>query len=261
MRLLAEKLVELRIVDKVSAMTVQRAQKNELRPNLSKYWKIPREHDAGFVSRMEDILDVYARPYNSQRPVVCMDESSQRLIGEVRQPLPTRPGKDRKVDDEFVRDGVAEIFLAIEPLGGKRSVSITQRRRRDEWADFVKHLVNDCYPAAEQIVLIIDNLNTHDIASLYQRFDPEEAPRIREKLEIHFTPKHGSLLNIAEIELSALKSQCLSVRIATLREMQDKVADWENSHNNREYQIDWQFTTSDALIKLKHLYPVLDPKN
>ena len=122
---------------------------------------------------MEDILDVYARPYNPQQPVVCMDESSQQLIDEVRQPLPIRPGKDRKVDDEFVRDGVAEIFLAIEPLGGERSVSITQRRRRDEWADFVKHLVNDCYPAAEQIVLIMDNLNTHDIASLYQRFDPE----------------------------------------------------------------------------------------
>lgn len=211
---------------------------------------------------MESILDVlYARPYNPQRPVVCMDESSQQLIGEVRQPLPTRPGKDRKVDDEYVRNGVAEIFLVIEPLGGKRFVSITQRRRRDEWADFVKHLVDDCYPEAEQIVLIMDNLNTHDIASLYQRFDPEEAHRIREKLEIHFTPKHGSWLNIAEIELSALKSQCLSVRIATLKEMQDIVADWENSRNNREYQVDWQFKTSDARIKLKHLYPVLDPKN
>lgn len=210
---------------------------------------------------MEDVLDVYKRPYDPRFPVVCMDESSQQLIGEVRKPLPTKPGSVLKVDDEYVRNGVAEIFMAVEPLGGKRFVRITEKRRRGEWAEFIKYLVDECYPAAERIVLVMDNLNTHDVASLYTAFPPEEAHRIREKLEIHFTPKHGSWLNIAEIELSVLKSQCLSVRIDSLEKMQSKVSAWEADRNHRHYRVDWQFTTDDARVKLKHLYPIIEPKD
>ena len=209
---------------------------------------------------MEDVLDVYKRPYDPRFPVLCMDESSQQLIGEVRTPLPTRSGSVRKVDDEYVRNGIAEIFMAIEPLGGKRFVQITEKRRRLEWADFIKYLVDKCYPEAERIVLVMDNLNTHDIASLYSAFPSEEAHRIRERLEIHYTPKHGSWLNIAEIELSVLKSQCLSVRIESLEKMQSKVSAWEAARNNRHYRVDWQFTTEDARMKLKHLYPIIEPK-
>ena len=206
---------------------------------------------------MEDVLHVYAQPYNRDFPVVCMDESSIQLIGEVSKAIPAAPGHPELVDDEYVRKGVASIFLEVEPLGGKRQVKITERRTRIDWAYFIKEMLEDRYPAAEKVILVMDNLNTHNIASLYTAFPAEEARRLAERLEIHFTPKHGSWLNIAEIELSVLKRQCLAGRIDCIEKMRSKVAAWNTDRNNRQSKIDWQFQTDDARVKLKRLYPKL----
>ena len=206
---------------------------------------------------MEDVLEVYARPYDPRRPVICMDESSIQLIGEVSNPIPAAPGHPKLVDDEYVRNGVASIFLEVEPLGGKRQVNITERRTRVDWANFIKAMLDERYPDAEQIVLVMDNLNTHSTASLYTAFEPEEAQRLAQRLEIHYTPKHGSWLNVAEIELSALKRQCLGHRIPCIRQMRSEVAAWNHDRNNRQTKVDWQFKTKDARIKLKRLYPKL----
>lgn len=204
---------------------------------------------------MEDVLQVYAQPYNKDFPLVCMDESSIQLIGEVSNPIPAAPGHPELVDDEYVRNGVASIFLEVEPLGGKRQVKITEHRTRIDWAHFIKEMLDDRYSEAEKVVLVMDNLNTHSIASLYTAFPPEEARRLAERLEIHFTPKHGSWLNIAEIELSVLKRQCLAGRIDCIEKMRSKVAAWNADRNNRQSRVDWQFRTNDARIKLKRLYP------
>ena len=204
---------------------------------------------------MEDVLDVYARPYNQMYPVVCMDESSVQLIGEVHNPIPAVPGHPVLMDDEYVRNGVASIFLEVEPLGGKRKVKITERRTRIDWAYFIKEMLEERYPDAKKVVLVMDNLNTHNTASLYEAFPPEEARRLAERLEIHFTPKHGSWLDIAEIELSVLKRQCLANRIDCIEKMRATVAAWNTDRNSRQTKVDWQFTTSDARTKLKRLYP------
>lgn len=204
---------------------------------------------------MEDVLEVYARPYDAARPVVCMDESSIQLIGEVREPIPGAPGHCELVDDEYVRKGVASIFLAVEPLGGKREVRITEQRTRIEWASFIRQLLDERYPDATKIVLIMDNLNTHGTGSLYAAFPAEEARQLSQRLEIHYTPKHGSWLNISEIELSVLKRQCLAGRIDCIEKMRAQVLAWSNDRNNRQTQVDWRFTTKDARIKLKRLYP------
>ncbi len=206
---------------------------------------------------MEDVFEVYARPYDADRPVVCMDESSIQLIGEVRTPIPAAPGHCELVDDEYVRKGVASIFMAVEPLGGKRKVQITGRRTRTEWAYFIKSLLEKNYPDAEKIVLVMDNLNTHNTASLYATFSAEEAHKLSQRLEIHHTPKHGSWLNIAEIELSVLKRQCLAGRIDCIEKMRAQVAAWSTDRNNRQPKVDWQFKTKGARIKLKSLYPKL----
>jgi hypothetical protein len=206
---------------------------------------------------MEDVLEVYHLPYDPDYPVVCMDESSKQLIGEVREPIPCEPGKPLRVDDEYVRNGVAEIFMEVEPLAGKRHVEITEHRTRKDWASQMKQMLDERYSDAIKVRLVMDNLNTHNIASLYETFEPEEARRLAERLEIHYTPKHGSWLNMAEIELSVLKGQCLDRRIAEMATMQTEVAAWENNRNNSAKKIDWQFTTSDARIKLKRLYPKL----
>ena len=256
MRLLAEKLVEMAIVPAVSAMTVCNAlKKNELRPHLSKYWKIPPDGDAEFVAAMEDVLDVYHRPYDPDRPVVCMDESSKQLVGEVTGPVPAAPGHPKLVDDEYVRNGVAEIFMEVEPLAGRRHVGITERRTRIDWANHVRAMLEDRYPDAAKVVLVMDNLNTHSAASLYQAFAPDVARRLANRLEIHYTPKHGSWLNIAEIELSCLKRQCLANRIPTLERMTAETSAWQDSRNNKGAKVNWQFTTDDARLKLKRLYP------
>jgi len=206
---------------------------------------------------MEDVLEVYHLPYDSGYPVVCMDESCKQMIGEVREPIPGKPGQVKKVDDEYVRNGVAEIFMEVEPLAGKRHVAVTERRTRKDWAQQIKQMLDERYPDALKVRLVMDNLNTHSIASLYETFSPKEARRLAERLDIHYTPKHGSWLNMAEIELSVLKGQCLDRRIADMATMQTEVTTWETARNNRVNKIDWQFTTSDARVKLKRLYPNL----
>lgn len=204
---------------------------------------------------MEDVLEVYSREYSCDFPVVCMDESSIQLIGEVTGPIPAAPGHPELVDDEYVRNGVASIFLEVEPLGGKRHVKITEQRTRVDWACFTEEMLEIRYPDAKKVVLVMDNLNTHNIASLYEAFPPEKARRLADRLEIHYTPKHGSWLNIAEIELSVLKRQCLAGRIDCIEKMRIKVAAWNIDRNNRQAKVDWQFRTKDARVKLKRLYP------
>jgi transposase len=206
---------------------------------------------------MEDVIEVYHLPHDPQYPVVCLDESSKQLIGEVRSPIPCAPGRPARMDDEYVRNGVAEIFLDVEPLTGRRHVSVTDRRTRKDWALHVKTMLDERYPDAVKVRLVMDNLNTHSVASFYETFEPAEARRLTERLDIHYTPKHGSWLNMAEIELSALKGQCLDRRLPNIDTMAAEVAAWENHRNNRQAKIDWQFTTSDARIKLKRLYPKL----
>jgi hypothetical protein len=206
---------------------------------------------------MEDVLDVYHAPYDPQFPLVCMDESNKQLVSEVHAPLPPAPGRGQINDHEYVRNGVAEIFLEVEPLAGRRHVAITEHRTRKDWAIFVQGMLDERYPQATKVRLVMDNLNTHSAASLYEAFEPEEARRLARRLEIHYTPKHGSWLNVAEIELSALNSQCLARRIPTLELMRKEVAAWELDRNNRAANIDWRFTTEDARIKLKRIYPKL----
>ena len=206
---------------------------------------------------MEDVLDVYHAPYDPLFPLVCMDESNKQLVGEVHDPLAPAPGRGQIIDHEYVRNGVAEIFLEVEPLTGRRHVEITAHRTRKDWAAFIKGMLDERYPQATQVRLVMDNLNTHSAASLYEAFEPEEARRLSRRLAIHFTPKHGSWLNVAEIELSALNSQCLNRRIPDIDLMRKEVAAWELDRNNRAAAIDWRFTTEDARIKLKRLYPKL----
>jgi molybdenum cofactor biosynthesis enzyme MoaA len=204
---------------------------------------------------MEDVLSVYHMPYDPGYPVVCMDESNKQLVGEVRVPIPGRQGQVKRIDDEYVRNGVTEIFMEVEPLAGKRHVAITERRTRKDWAQQIKSMLDVRYPEAIKVRLVMDNLNTHSIASLYETFEPQEAQRLASRLEIHHTPKHGSWLNMAEIELSVLKGQCLNRRIAEMSTMKAEVLAWENHRNNNEKAINWQFTTDDARVKLKRLYP------
>jgi len=206
---------------------------------------------------MEDVLDLYHAPYDPQFPLVCMDESNKQLVGEVHAPLALAPGRGQIVDHEYVRHGVAEIFLEIEPLTGRRHVDITERRTRKDWATFIKGMLDERYPDALKVRLVMDNLNTHSTASLYETFAPEEARRLARRLEIHHTPKHGSWLNVAEIELSALNGQCLNRRIPNIDLMRKEVAAWELDRNNRSAAVDWRFTTENARIKLKRLYPKL----
>jgi len=206
---------------------------------------------------MEDVLDVYHAPYDPRYPLVCMDESNKQLVGEVHAPLAPAPGRGQILDHEYVRNGVAEIFLEVEPLTGRRHVDITEHRTRKDWAAFIKGMLDERYPQAIKVRLVLDNLNTHSAASLYEAFAPEEARRLARRLEIHYTPKHGSWLNVAEIELSALNTQCLNRRIPNMGLMRQEVAAWERDRNHRAAVIDWRFTTEDARIKLKRLYPKL----
>lgn len=208
---------------------------------------------------MEEVLDVYQRPLDPARPLVCLDETSRQLLAEVREPLPTIPGHPAKHDPEYVRGGVVNCFLVTAPLLGWRDVQVTQRRTRIDWAHCVRDLVDVHFPDAEQVVLVMDQLNTHSPASLYAAFPPAEAKRIADKLEIHHTPKHGSWLNMAEIELSVLQRQCLDQRFADQTTMEQAVAAWVADRNASGVAIDWQFTTEDARIKLKRLYPTFEP--
>jgi hypothetical protein len=216
---------------------------------------LPEGPSAEFVAAMEDVLEVYHRPYDPDRPMVCMDEASKQLIAEVRQPLPAQPGRTAKYDSEYERRGTANFFMAVEPLAGKRTVRVTDRRTKVDWAQFIRYLLLTVYPEAAMVVLVMDNLNTHGIGSLYEAFDPVTARALASRLEIHHTPKHGSWLNMAETELSILSRQCLDRRIDCKAIMISEVAAWEQDRNTHESKIDWQFTTADARIKLKRLYP------
>ena len=204
---------------------------------------------------MEKVLDVYKRPYNPMRPVVCMDESPKQLIGETRVPIPMSKGHDRKCDYEYERLGVCNIFLANEPLAGFRTVKITDKKCKVDWAEFIKEIADEHYPEAEVITLVMDNLGTHTPGALYERYKPAEAKRILDRFEFVFTPKHGSWLDMAEIELNVLNNQCLDQRIGTIEKVREEVEAWENARNEFTKKINWQFTTEKARIKLKRLYP------
>lgn len=200
-------------------------------------------------------MEIYHLPYDEDYPVVCFDESNKQLVGEVRTPIPCKPGAVERIDDEYVRNGVANIFMEVEPLAGKRHVEITATRKRVDFALHIKEMLDERYPKAKKVVLIMDNLNTHNVASLYEAFPAYEAQRLAKRLEIHHTPKHGSWMNMAEIELSALKGQCLNRRIPDISSMRSEVAHWQFSRNNKKSKINWQFTTAEARVKLNRLYP------
>lgn len=204
---------------------------------------------------MEDVLDVYARPRDPQVPVVCMDEKPYQLLGHAREPIPAAPGSDARIDSEYVRCGTCSIFCWVEPLAGRRRVAARARRTRIDFAHEVDRLLSVEYPDAAKVVLVMDNLNTHTTGSLYEAFDPAKAHALAQRLEIHHTPKHGSWLNIAEIELSALTRQCLDRRIDDIDVLNGELAAWENAVNTAQRQVNWHFTTSDARTRLRHLYP------
>jgi len=207
---------------------------------------------------MEDVLDTYARPPDPARPVVCVDEGGKQLNGDVREPLPVRPGAPAKQDHEYERGGMANLFMAFAPLAGRRHVEVTERKTAADFARFLRSVSDAWYPAAERIVLVCDNLNTHTPASLYEAFEPAEARRLAGRFEWHHTPKHGSWLNMAEMELSVVARQCLDRRIPDLATLRREVAAWQAERNAAVVKVDWQFTTADARIKLKKLYPTVE---
>jgi hypothetical protein len=203
---------------------------------------------------MEQVLDVYKRPFDEKRPVVCMDESPKQLISEVKSSVPMAKGRVERIDYEYIRHGMVNIFVANEPLKGKRMIQITEFKKKQDWAKFIKKISDD-YPDAEKITLVMDNFKTHSPSSLYETFEPEEAKRIWDRFEFIFTPRHGSWLNMAEIELHVLNGQCLSRHISTMEEITKEVKAWENDRNNKNSKINWQFTTKDSRVKLRRLYP------
>jgi hypothetical protein len=239
-------------------MRTHYSKKNDLQPWRCKRWVIPPAQNAEFVCAMEDILDLYQRPYDPRRPVVCFDEASKQLVGQVTPPAPPEPGRPAREDYEYVRRGTANLFMLSEPLANWRQVKVTTQRTIPEFAQAIRELVDVHYPHAERIALVLDNLNTHKPASLYATFPPAEAHRLLSKLEIHHTPKHGSWLNMAEIELSVLAMQCLKCRIPNLETVRSTVQHWCQQRNRPGRGINWRFTTPDARIKLKRLYPLIE---
>ena len=256
LRGLAHHLVELGYVETISHETVRQVLlTNELKPWIKKQWCIPTPADADFVYHMEDVLEVYTRPYDPARPQLCMDEINTQLLADTRESLPMEPGKPKREDYEYVREGVCNVFLACEALAGRRFTMVAAHRTKHEWAQFIRHLSDEHYPDAHKIVLVMDNLNTHRLSSLYEVFPVAEARRLCQRFEVHYTPKHASWLNMAEIELSALDRQCLSQRLASLEIASQQVAAWTQRRNQAKVTISWRFTAEDASIKLKHLYP------
>ena len=217
-------------------------------------WVIPPEQNSQFVANMEHVLDVYKLPYNEDYPVVCMDESPKQLIEEIAS-TPMKPGQEARVDYEYIRHGMVNIFIANEPLKGNRLVEVTEYKTKKDWAKFVKRIADEMYPNAKKIKLVMDNFKTHDASAFYETFEPAEAKRIWDRFEFVFTPKHGSWLNMAEIEFHVLNGQCLNRHIATIEKVKTEVAAWQNHRNNKNAKINWQFTNNEARIKLKKLYP------
>jgi hypothetical protein len=218
---------------------------------------IPPEHNGSFVANMEKVLDVYKRPHDPSHPVVCMDESPKQLIGETKVPIPASKGQPARHDFEYVRHGVCNIFLACEPLSGKRMVTITERKTKRDWAIFLEEIAEK-YKEAEKITLVMDNLNTHEPGALYESFPPEKAKALWDRFEFVYTPKHGSWLNMAEIELNVLTGQCLNRRIDDVEIVRKEANAWQEHRNNKNAKVNWQFTNDNARIKLRRLYPTLD---
>jgi hypothetical protein len=256
MQMIANELIRLEIVEYISDSTIcEVLKKNEIKPWLAKEWCIPPEANAEFVAKMEDILDVYQRPYDSLNPVVCIDETNKQLIKETR--IPCEPGQLERVDSEYERNGVADVFMIFEPLAGKRETIVTETRNSIDFANALKFTSDIMYPLVEKIVLVTDNLNTHNTASLYKAFSPEEAHRLANRFEWHYTPNHGSWLDMAEIEIGIMCRQALSKPLPDMESFTKQIKAWTFKRNIECIKADWQFTTKDARIKLKHLYPVV----
>ena len=246
-------------VESISRSAVGRAMtRNELRPHLSEYWCIPPEEDANFVAAMEDVLDVYKRPYDPDYPVWCMDEKPYQLLDDSRTPIPMRPGDSEKIDSEYIRHGTVSIFCFIQPLTGRIVHKVEPTRTAVDWAEKIKYLVDEVESDAKKIVLVMDNLNTHCIGSLYKAFEPMEARRIARKLEVHYTPKHGSWLNIAEMGINIITRQCLNQRIASIDVLRTELQAWNERYDSKSKPVNWQFTTEKVRIKLKSVYPNIE---
>ena len=226
-----------------------------MKPWRKQMWCIPPEQNAEFVCAMENVLEVYQRPYDPKRPVVCMDETSKQLVQETRVSPPPRPGQAERFDYEYERNGTANVFMFCEPLAGRRRATVTDRRTKCDWAEQIRTLLDVQYPRAARVTLVMDNLNTHALASLYEAFEPGEARRLIERLETVYTPKHGSWLNMAEIELGILSRQCMGDRVPDRTTLAASMDRWQKDRNATRATIDWQFTTADARIKLRRLYP------
>jgi hypothetical protein len=222
---------------------------------LKEQWCIPPQANAAFVCRMEDILAVYTQPADLKRPLVCMDEVPKQLLSDVKDPIPAQLGHRERFDYEYQRKGVANLFMFFEPFRGQRHVKVTDTRTRLDWAEAMRELSDEIHPEAEKIIVVLDNLNTHTPAAFYLAFEPAEARRLVKRFEFHFTPKHGSWLNMAEIELSVLSRQCLNRRIPDEQTLEHEVQAWTNERNMKVVKVDWRFSTADARIKLKRLYP------
>jgi len=229
--------------------------KNISKPHLREQWVIPPDENAAFVAAMEDVLEVYTRPRDPERPVVCLDETSKQLVGETRTPVPAAPGRPARHDYEYERNGTANLFMLFAPIEGWRHVEVTDRHTAVDYAHILKDLSDTYFPDSAKIILVQDNLNTHKPASLYEAFPAAEARRLVERFEWHYTPKHGSWLDMAESELGALSTQCLDRRIPDKEMLVREVAAWEKGRNKHQAKADWRFTTADARVKLKRLYP------
>ena len=252
------KLLEQEVIleEPVSVSTIGRIlRNNDLHPHLDEYWCIPPEEDPEFVARMEDILDIYEEPYDPKHPLWCIDEKPYQILGEAREPLPMRPGDIKKVDSEYKRNGTVSIFCLIQPHKGTICHSVEETRTAVDFAEQIKCLVDEIEPDAEKITLVMDNLNTHNISSLYKAFDPAEAARIRRKLDIHYTPVHGSWLDIAEIAINIMTRECLDRRIPSIDDLRSELKHWNDRYNEDPSPVSWQFTAKDARTKLRHLYP------
>ena len=240
----------------LSRATIGRVlQRNALHPHINEYWCIPPEEDAEFAAAMEDVLNIYAQPYNPKQPLWCMDEKPYQLLGEARAPIPMKPGKNKKIDSEYTRPGTASIACFIQPHTGRIMHDVRPTRTSVDWAEWIKYIVDEVEPGAEKIVLVMDNLNIHAKSSLYKAFSPAEAWRIASKLHIHFTPKHGSWLDIAEIGIHIMSTECLDRRISTYESLKSALKAWNDDYNLSPAPIHWQFTLDDARTKLRRLYP------
>jgi transposase len=258
LRLLASEMVRLEYIEEVSHATVRRVmQDNELKPWLKEEWCIPPKQNAEFVYRMEDVLEVYQRPEDARFPLICFDETPVQLVSETRQSIPVKKGQPERFDYEYRREGTANLFIFFAPLLNWRHVKVTEQRTKTDWAMCMDELVHQYFPNADRCVLVEDQLNTHTPAALYATFEPAKARSILDRLELHFTPKHGSWLNMAEIEFSVLSRQCLSGHIPDREMLARETLAWETERNTNQATVDWRFTTADARIKLKKLYPVI----